>query len=332
MTHSKRRLALRAAAGAALLAISPLGGAQTVETGYPSRPITIVVPHAPGGPVDRVARMFADHLKDELKQPVVVQNRAGASSMIGAASVARSAPDGYTLYVNASIHSINPLLHKKTIEFDAVNDFTAISLLAQGPLVFVVNPGVPGDSARAFADALKSDPSRFSFATGGHGAADHLASAYFLHEIGLAKVPIVLYKGGAPALQDLVGGQVSAKMDAIITALPLVKAGKLRALAVTGATRSPLLPDVPTMQESGFKDFEFTSWYGLWAPARLPQAIVDRLDAAARRIMALPAVQQSLNNQGFIVNYRPPAGFAAFIDGEMSRYQKIIGAADIRVD
>ncbi len=332
MIESKRRFALRAATGAALLATALIANAQTADAGYPSRPVTIVVPHAPGGPVDRVARMFAEHLKDELKQSVVVENRAGASSMIGAASVARSAPDGYTLYVNASIHSINPLLHRKSIQFDAVKDFTAISLLAQGPLVFVVHPGVPGDSARAFADALKSDPSRFSFATGGFGAADHLASAYFLHEIGMGKVPIVLYKGGAPALQDLVGGQVSAKMDAIITALPLVKADKLRALAVTGATRSPLLPDVPTMQESGFRDFEFTTWYGLWAPARLPQAIVDRLDAAARRIMALPAVQQSLSSQGFIVNYRPPAGFSDFITSEMARYQKIVTAADIRID
>ena len=332
MIESKRRFALRAATGAALLATALITSAQTADAGYPSRPITIVVPHAPGGPVDRVARMFAEHLKDDLKQSVVVENRAGASSMIGAASVARSAPDGYTLYVNASIHSINPLLHKKSIQFDAVKDFTAISLLAQGPLVFVVHPGVPGDSARALADTMKSDPSRFSFATGGFGAADHLASAYFLHEIGLGKVPIVLYKGGAPALQDLVGGQVSAKMDAIITALPLVKAGKLRALAVTGATRSPLLPDVPTMQESGFKDFEFTTWYGLWAPARLPQPIVDRLDAAAGRIMALPAVQQSLASQGFIVNYRPPAGFSAFIDSEMTRYQKIVTAADIRIE
>ena len=332
MIESKRRFALRAATGAALLATALITSAQTADAGYPSRPITIVVPHAPGGPVDRVARMFAEHLKDDLRQSVVVENRAGASSMIGAASVARSAPDGYTLYINASIHSINPLLHRKSIQFDAVKDFTAISLLAQGPLVFVVHPGVPGDSARAFADTLKSDPSRFSFATGGFGAADHLASAYFLHEIGMGKVPIVLYKGGAPALQDLVGGQVSAKMDAIITALPLVKAGKLRALAVTGATRSPLLPDVPTMQESGFRDFEFTTWYGLWAPARLPQAIVDRLDAAARRIMALPTVQQSLSSQGFIVNYRPPAGFSAFVDSEMTRYQKIITAADIKIE
>jgi len=332
MNESKRRFALRAATGAALLATALITSAQTADAGYPSRPVTIVVPHAPGGPVDRVARMFAEHLKDDLRQSVVVENRAGASSMIGAASVARSAPDGYTLYINASIHSINPLLHRKSIQFDAVKDFTAISLLAQGPLVFVVHPGVPGDSARAFADTLKSDPSRFSFATGGFGAADHLASAYFLHEIGLGKVPIVLYKGGAPALQDLVGGQVSAKMDAIITALPLVKAGKLRALAVTGATRSPLLPDVPTMQESGFRDFEFTTWYGLWAPARLPQAIVDRLDAAARRIMALPTVQQSLSSQGFIVNYRPPAGFSAFVDSEMTRYQKIITAADIKIE
>ena len=332
MNESKRRFALRAATGAALLATALITSAQTADAGYPSRPVTIVVPHAPGGPVDRVARMFAEHLKDDLRQSVVVENRAGASSMIGAASVARSAPDGYTLYINASIHSINPLLHRKSIQFDAVKDFTAISLLAQGPLVFVVHPGVPGDSARALADTMKSDPSRFSFATGGFGAADHLASAYFLHEIGLGKVPIVLYKGGAPALQDLVGGQVSAKMDAIITALPLVKAGKLRALAVTGATRSPLLPDVPTMQESGFRDFEFTTWYGLWAPARLPQAIVDRLDAAARRIMALPTVQQSLSSQGFIVNYRPPAGFSAFVDSEMTRYQKIITAADIKIE
>lgn len=332
MTRSKRRLALRAVTGAVLLASTLIAAAQPADAGYPSRTVTIVVPHAPGGPVDRVARMFAEHLKDDLKQPVIVQNRAGASSMIGAASVARAAPDGYTLYINASIHSINPLLHKKSIEFDAVKDFTAISLLAQGPLVFVVNPGMPGESARAFADAMKSDPSRFSFATGGYGAADHLASAYFLHEIGLGKVPILLYKGGAPALQDLVGGQVSAKMDAIITALPLVKAGRLRALAVTGATRSPLLPEVPTMQESGFRDFEFTSWYGLWAPAQLPPAIVDRLDAAARRIMALPTVQQSLAAQGFIVNYRPPAGFSAFIDSEMARYQKIITAADIKID
>jgi tripartite-type tricarboxylate transporter receptor subunit TctC len=332
MNESKRRFALRAATGAALLATALITSAQTADAGYPSRPVTIVVPHAPGGPVDRVARMFAEHLNDDLRQSVVVENRAGASSMIGAASVARSAPDGYTLYINASIHSINPLLHRKSIQFDAVKDFTAISLLAQGPLVFVVHPGVPGDSARAFADTLKSDPSRFSFATGGFGAADHLASAYFLHEIGMGKVPIVLYKGGAPALQDLVGGQVSAKMDAIITALPLVKAGKLRALAVTGATRSPLLPDVPTMQESGFRDFEFTTWYGLWAPARLPQAIVDRLDAAARRIMALPTVQQSLSSQGFIVNYRPPAGFSAFVDSEMTRYQKIITAADIKIE
>lgn len=332
MTRSKRRLALRAVTGAVLLASTLIAAAQPADAGYPSRTVTIVVPHAPGGPVDRVARMFAEHLKEDLEQPVIVQNRAGASSMIGAASVARAAPDGYTLYINASIHSINPLLHKKSIEFDAVKDFTAISLLAQGPLVFVVNPGMPGESARAFADAMKSDPSRFSFATGGYGAADHLASAYFLHEIGLGKVPILLYKGGAPALQDLVGGQVSAKMDAIITALPLVKAGRLRALAVTGATRSPLLPEVPTMQESGFRDFEFTSWYGLWAPAQLPPAIVDRLDAAARRIMALPTVQQSLAAQGFIVNYRPPAGFSAFIDSEMARYQKIITAADIKID
>lgn len=197
--HLHRRLALTAAAAATLACSLPLA-AQTTDGDYPNRNITIVVPHAPGGPVDSVARQFAARLKDELGQAVVVENRAGASSMIGAAHVARSAPDGYTLYINASIHSINPLLYKEKIQYDAVKDFTGISLLARGPLVFVVNPGVEATNAGDFARAVKADPAKYPFATGGFGAADHLASAYFLHEIGLKDVPIALYKGGAPAL------------------------------------------------------------------------------------------------------------------------------------
>jgi len=326
-----RRLVLQAAAAVALAGSLPLS-AQTSGGDYPTRPITIVAPHAAGGPVDAVARLFADRLKDELGQPVIVENRAGASSMIGAAHVAQSAPDGYTLYINASIHSINPLLYKKTIQYDAVKDFTGISLLAQGPLVFLVNPAVKADTVQAFADAIRRDPRKFSFATGGFGAADHLASAYFLHEIGQKDVPIALYKGGAPALQDLIGGAVQAKMDAILTALPLVQSGKVRALAVTGARRSPLLPDVPTMQEAGFRNFEFTTWYGLWAPAKLPPAIVERLNAAAARIMNQPDVQKRLSGLGFTADHRGPADFARFVDSEMKRYETIINAADIKVN
>ncbi len=326
-----RRTFLTTAAVAALIGSAPLA-AQTSASSYPSQTITVVVPHAPGGPVDSVARLFADKLKDQLNQSVVVENRAGASSMIGAAHVARANPDGYTLYINASIHSINPLLYKDKIQFDAVKDFTAISLLAQGPLLFLVNPSVKATTAKEFADELKANPGKYSFATGGFGAADHLASAYFLHESGQKSIPIALYKGGAPALQDLIGGSVSAKMDAILTALPLVKADKVRALAVTSAKRSPLLPDVPTMQEAGFKDFEFSTWYGLWAPANLPADVTEALNKAAERIMALPEMQDKLSSLGFVADYRGPKGFAEFIDSEMKRYQTIIDAADIKID
>lgn len=322
----------KALATLAVLSLGAAAPAWAIDSNYPSRPITIIVPHAPGGPVDNVARFFADKLKDELKQSIVIENKAGASSMLGAAHVARSAPDGYTLYINASIHSINPFLYKKTIQYDAVKDFTAISLLAQGPLVFLVNPNVPATTAQAFAQEIKAQPSKFQFATGGFGAADHLASAYFLHELGLKDVPIALYKGGAPALQDLMGGTVSAKMDAILTALPLVKSGKVRALAVTGAQRSPLLPEVPTMQEAGFKDFEFSSWYGLWAPAKLPADITTKLDNAARRIMATAEMQNKLSSLGFSVDYRGPKGFAGFIQSESQRYGAIVKAADIKIE
>lgn len=322
----------KALATLAVLSLGAAAPAWAIDSNYPSRPITIIVPHAPGGPVDNVARFFADKLKDELKQSIVIENKAGASSMLGAAHVARSAPDGYTLYINASIHSINPFLYKKTIQYDAVKDFTAISLLAQGPLVFLVNPNVPATTAQAFAQEIKAQPSKFQFATGGFGAADHLASAYFLHELGLKDVPIALYKGGAPALQDLMGGTVSAKMDAILTALPLVKSGKVRALAVTSAQRSPLLPEVPTMQEAGFKDFEFSSWYGLWAPAKLPADITTKLDNAARRIMATPEMQNRLSSLGFSVDYRGPKGFAGFIQSESQRYGAIVKAADIKIE
>lgn len=328
---TNRRYLVSAAVATALVSSLPLA-AHAAEGDYPSRTITIVVPHAPGGPVDGVARMFAEKLKDELGQSVVVENRAGASSMIGAASVARSAPDGYTLYINASLHSINPLLYKNSIKYDSVKDFTPISLLAQGPLAFLVNTNVKATTAQEFAKEIKASQEKISFGTGGFGAADHLASAYFLHEIGRTDIPIVLYKGGAPALQDLMAGVVQAKMDAMLTALPLVKGGKVRALAVTSATRSPLLPDVPTMKEAGFKDFEFSSWYGFWGPANLPPAVASRLDQAAKRIMGLPEVQSKLASQGFAADYRSSNSFVSFMDSETRRYQTIIDAAKIKVD
>ncbi len=326
---TRRKLLRNALAGLGLIAF---GAPSPAQDAYPGKPIVLVVPHAPGGPVDSVGRFLAEKLAAELGQNVVVDNRAGASSMIGAAQVAAAAPDGYTLYVNASIHSINPLLYRKTMKYDAVKDFTAISMLAQGPLLFVVNPQVAATNARDFAALVQADPKKYTFATGGFGAADHLASAYFLHEIRQPGIPIALYKGGAPALADLMGGQVSAKMDAILTSMPLVKAGKLRALAITGRNRSPLMPDVPTMHESGFENFEFYTWYGLWAPANLPAPIRQKLETTVQRVVATPAWKERMSAQGFEAVYRNSVDFSKFIDSEVARYQSIVTAASIKAD
>jgi tripartite-type tricarboxylate transporter receptor subunit TctC len=315
--------------GLGVLAHSGLTGAQAA---YPSKPITIVVPHAAGGAVDSVARFYANKLKDELKESVVVENRAGASGMIGAEHVARAPADGYTLYVNASIHSINPLLYKKAIRFDAVKDFTAISMLAQGALIFSVNPQVPANTVAELITEIKANPKRYSFATSGFGSAGHLGAAQFLYKTQLTQVPIVLYKGAAPALQDLVGGQVQAMMDPMLSSLPFVKSGKLRALAVTGDKRSPLLPDVPTLREAGLADQELYSWYGLWGPANLPPAVMKKLNDASARIMAQPDMNTRLVNMGFEPAYKNAATFEKFIDEETARYRAIIAKANITVE
>ena len=291
-----------------------------------------MVPHPPGGSVDGVARLYAEQLGKELGQSVVVENRAGASGMIGAAYVARAAPDGYTLYLNASIHAINPLLYKKTIKFDSVKDFTPISELAQGALIFSVNPKVPADNVRDLVKLLKAEPQKYSFATTGFGSAGHLAAASFLHENGLEQIPIVLYRGGGPALSDLVGGQVQGLIDPMLSSLPMVRAGKLKAVALTGADRSPLLPDLATMKEQGQKNFEFYSWYGLWAPARLPDGVRKKLDSASARIMSSPDIKDRLNGLGFESAYKDGGEFEKYIDSETRRYRAIIDRAHITAD
>ncbi|WP_454753940.1 Bug family tripartite tricarboxylate transporter substrate binding protein [Cupriavidus necator] len=304
------------------------------DSPYPDRTITIVVPHAPGGSVDGLARVFAMKLGQELKQTVIVDNRPGASGLVGAGIVARAAADGYTLYINASIHNINPMLYRKTIKFDAVKDFTAVSMLAQGALIFSVNPQVPANSPQALARAVKANPKQYNFATSGNGSAGHLALSQFMYDSGIAdlQVPIALYKGGGPALTDLMGGQAQGMMDPMLSSLPGVKAGKLRAIAVTGRTRSPLLPDVPTMQEAGFKNFEFYSWYGLWAPAKLPDGIRKKLDSASAKIMSSPDIKDRLNGLGFESAYKEGGEFEQYIESETRRYRAIIDRAHITAD
>ncbi len=335
LSYSRRICVKTLAAAVASLALLGAAHAQAnADAAYPSRPITLVVPHPPGGSVDGLARIFAVKLGEELKQTVIVENRAGASGMVGASVVARSAPDGYTLYLNASIHNINPLLYQKKMTFDAVKDFTPVSGLAQGALIFSVSNTVPAKTVREFVGAVKAAPGKYSFATTGFGSAGHLAIAQFAYEAGLAdlQIPIVLYKGGGPALSDLAGGQVQALIDPMLSSLPMAKAGKIRAIAVTGSKRSPLLPDVPTMQEEGLKNFEFYSWYGLWAPAKLPDPIRQKLDAAAQKIMTEPSMKAQLENLGFESGYRNSADFTQYIASETGRYRSIIENAKITAE
>jgi len=320
-------------AAALVLGFSMWSLAASVQAqSYPERPVTIVVPHPPGGSVDGVARLFADKLKDELGQSVLVENRAGASGMIGGAYVARTAPDGYTLYLNASIHNINPLLYKDKMQFDAIKDFTAVSMLAQGALIFSIHPDVPAHSVQELVDLVKTDSSKYNFITTGFGSASHLGISQFLNQYGLSDMPIILYKGGGPALQDLVGGQVTGLMDPMLSSGPFVRSGQLRALAVTGKTRSPLLPDVPTAQEAGMKDFEMYSWYGLWGPAGLPEHVIKKLEDASQKIMASPEMVQRLEALGFESAYRNATDFQQYINAEVAKYQRIIEAAGIKLE
>jgi tripartite-type tricarboxylate transporter receptor subunit TctC len=336
MKHSNRRSFVHH--GTVLMAVAAIlmqFGEVAAQAVYPSaRPITIVVPHAPGGAVDGVARTLAQQLSEELKQSVVVDNRPGASGMIGAASVARAEPDGYTLYFNASIHSINPLLYKSTIKYDAVKDFTPIGMVAQGALIFSVNPQVPATTVQELVSVFKADPNKYSTVTSGYGSAGHLGIAQFLFDTGLStlNIPIALYKGAAPALQDLIGGQVHAMMDPILSTLPHVKSGKLRALAVTGHERSALLPDVPTMGEAGLKNFEFYSWYGLWSPAKLSEPILRSLETATAKAAQAPAFKAKLTGLGFEVVYKNSADFSKYINSETAKYQLVINKANIKVE
>ena len=336
MQHISRRTLVRHGAALGGLAATGLLTAPNAvgQAVYPHKPITIVVPHAAGGAVDGVARTLADRLSEGLKQPVVVDNRPGASGLIGGAAVARSTPDGYTLYFNASIHAAAPLLYKSQSQIDPIKDFTPISMVAEGALIFSVNPKVPANTVQELVTLASANPDKYTFCTSGYGSAGHLGIALFAAETGLVKkgIPIVLYKGAAPALQDLLGGQVQAMMDPFLSSLPHVQAGRLRALAQTGRERSPLLPNVPTMREAGFKDFEFYSWYGLWAPAKLPAPILKVLEGASEQAAKSAPFKTKLGNLGFDPTYRNSADFSKYIAEETVRYQAIIKDANIKIE
>lgn len=245
---------------------------------YPSRPITMVLPYPPGGTTDAVGRLTAKRLEAALGTPVVIENKSGASGTIGSDFVRRAAPDGYTLLFNASIFVVGKSV-LKALPYDPVTDFTPLARVGHTPLVLLVNPGVPAGYLKELVAAAKARPSDFNFANSAAGSAGHLATIEFNHQSGLA-LPIVTYRGSAQALTDLIGGHVQLMIDPPAIALPHVKAGKLKALAVTSATRLSNAPDVPTAAEAGMPGLIRSSWYGVWGPQCLPEAVLKRLDIA----------------------------------------------------
>ncbi len=323
--HNVMRRALLALGFASVLPV-PMAQAQS----YPARPVRVVVPYPPGGPTDVLTRIVAVRLSEALGQPFSIDNKAGASGMIGAAEVAKAAPDGYTLLGNASIHIINPSLYAKTA-FDAIADFTPVTQLAGVPLILVVNNDLPVRSVGELIAYARANPGKLNFASSGNAAAQHLAGESFKLATGIS-MQHVPYKGSAPALIDLIGGQVQLMFDSMPSAMPHVKAGKLRPLAVTALTRSTTVPDLPTIAEAGVSGFDISTWYGLWAPKNTPREMVERLAAETAKILKLPEVRERYAALGAEPVGSTPGEFAAYCRSELAKWAKVVKESGAKAD
>jgi len=297
---------------------------------FPNRPIRIVVPFSAGGATDVIARVVGQKVSEQLGQPVVIDNKAGANGNIGAVAVARAAPDGYTLLMATSSHAINATLYRK-LDYKLTSDFAALSNLASVPLLLVVHPSVPAKSPAELASYAKAEGGKVNFASGGTGTAAHLAGEQFntLAGVRMMHVP---YKGGALAQNDLVGGQVQAMFANLPEALPQVQAGRLRPLAVTGGTRRANLPDVPTFAEAGYPKLDARSWFGLFAPAATPAPVAAKLSSAIAKAVADPAVQARLKELGADPVGDSQEAFQKFVGQEVARWGALVERSGATVD
>jgi len=308
-------------------ALALLFAAPAAAQDYPSRPVKIIVSYAPGGSNDVVARVIAPDLQKELGQSFVVENRAGASGTIGADMVAKSPADGYTLFMGAGAHALAPSLFK-TLPYDITKDFAAISLAATSTYVLVLNPSVPATSVPDLIALLKSKPGQLNYASAGKGTPLHLAAELFKSKTG-TDIVHVPYGGDTPALNDLLAGTVQLAFMSVASTAPQIRAGKLRALAVTSARRSEALPDLPTLGELGIAGYDVGTWWGMLAPAGTPEAVIATLNAAMRKAVALPQTKERFAPLGLDPRSDSPAEFAAFIKEEVARYAAIAKIAGI---
>jgi tripartite-type tricarboxylate transporter receptor subunit TctC len=297
---------------------------------YPEKTIRIVVPFAPGGGTDVTARTLAQEMAKDLGGSIIIENKPGAGTIIGTQAVAGSEPDGYTLLMGTFANAVNPSLDAK-LPYDPHRDFAAVALIARSFNIVVVNPASAIKSIADLIAAAKSDPHKLSYGTYGTGTSAHLAGELFktMAEVNLTTVP---YKGAAPAITDLLGGQIQVMFTTVASAASLIAAGQLRALAVTSAQRSPAFPELPTVAEAGVPGYAAESWYGLYAPAKTPAQIIDRLNKSAARAVQSDAFKKLGVNEGLVMVTSEPAALDRYVRGEEERWRKVIDDANIRME
>lgn len=299
------------------------------QQAYPTKPVRIISPFAPGGGNDTLCRIIAPKLVERLKQQVVVENRPGANGIIGTEAAARSAPDGYTIVLIPSGHAVNASLHRK-LPYDSINDFTPITLVGSSPLVLAVHPSLPVRNVKGLVALARARPGQLTYVSAGVGASGHLAGALFETLTG-TKMLHVPYRGMALAVTDLIAGQVTLTFGTSLSVVPHVRSGRLRALATTGAQRSPALPDLPTVAES-VPGYEASLWYGFVGPARMPPEIVRRLNSEIIAVLGLPDVRERLAGQAVDVRTDTPEEFARLLKADLERWAKVVKRAGVHAD
>jgi len=310
---------------ALLLGLSGVVSGTVLAQSFPSKPIHLIVPYAAGGGVDVVARLVAEQLGRRLGQTVIVENKAGAGSNIGAAYVAKSAPDGYTLLMASPANAINVTLYDH-MPYDTVRDLTPVVLVGEVPSVLVVNQDLKAKTLAEFLALAKAEPGKITFGSGGSGASEHLAGALLMLQAGVV-MQHVPYRGGSAAMNDLMGGRISSIIENQLGALPFIKSGQVRALAVAGRQRSPELPDVPTFIESGFPDYVVSVWWGLMAPAGTPVSVIDRLNAEVNAALASPDMRTRVEAMSARLLGGTPTQFGTFLDQEIKRWGQAVRAS-----